>query len=110
MTRRRQDNWQGEGSPSRAIREDEAVVWSSLLVCLDADLLGLAKGGRLVVWRLLPCLWPLFPGTWCDRNSTSEVGTNSLSIVWDVGGVTPEVSCSRRNRDRRCSTLPEEKW
>lgn len=64
------------------------------------------------MWRLLfcPAFEPLFPGAWCDRNGTSAVGANPVSVVWDVGGVTPEVFWGRGNRDMRCGTLPEEKW
>lgn len=38
------------------------------------------------------------------------MGASPVSVVWDVGGVTPEVFWGRGlNRDTRCSTLPEEK-
>lgn len=109
MTKGRQDSWEGAGSPGRALREDEAAMMELTTGCLSTHLLGLAKGEGLVVWRLLFC--PAFgPGAWCDRNSTSAVGANPVSVVWDVGGVTSEVSWGRGNRDMRCSTLPEEKW
>lgn len=55
MTRRGQDSWEGAGSPSRALREDEAVMME-LTTWLLRYTSGQGRGAGDVEASVLPCL------------------------------------------------------
>lgn len=65
MTRRRQDNWEGEGSLSRALREDEAVMMELTTWLLRYMSVGSGPWREAddVETSVQPCLWTPIP--WC---------------------------------------------